>query len=259
MTNFNIELEFPAAPFHRRLLAWIIDMLVLILYVIMAIKFLDWTERSNGVGLTWVFFMLLLLPFLTYHLVCEITMNGQSIGKKITGIRVVNENGGQPSIGQYVIRWLIRTSDYMVLIILLFAPLATRSGNFDFLWKIGVAFSLLIIDIILVISSKKNQRLGDMLAHTLLIRANHSYTIEDTVFLDIEDTYVPSFPQVMQLSDRDINSLKGILDTARKRHDYNLAEMASDKIRNHLKIDTPLSPFDFLEVLLKDYNYLAAN
>jgi hypothetical protein len=63
----------------------------------------------------------------------------------------------------------------------------------------------------------------------------------------------------MQLSDRDINSLKGILDTAKKRGDYNLAEMASNKIRNHLNIQTPLSPFDFLEVLLKDYNYLSAN
>jgi hypothetical protein len=63
----------------------------------------------------------------------------------------------------------------------------------------------------------------------------------------------------MLLSDRDINSLKSILDTARRRHDYNLAEMASDKIKSHLKIDTSLSPFDFLEILLKDYNYLSAN
>ena len=63
----------------------------------------------------------------------------------------------------------------------------------------------------------------------------------------------------MQLSDRDMNSLKGILDTARKKGDYNLAEMASEKIKNHLKIQTTLSPFEFLEVLLKDYNYLSAN
>jgi hypothetical protein len=75
----------------------------------------------------------------------------------------------------------------------------------------------------------------------------------------VENTYVPSFPQVMQLSDRDINALKGILDSAKKRHDYNLAEMASNKIKTHLKIETPLSPFDFLEVLLKDYNYLVSH
>ena len=259
MTNFNIELEFPAAPFHRRLLAWLIDMTVLIIYTILALKFLSWFARESNESVGWAALMLLMLPFLMYHLLSEITMNGQSIGKKITGIRVVNENGGQPGIGQYIIRWLIRTSDYMVLVIILFAPHAAQSGNIDFLWKMGIAICLLITDVILVNSSKKNQRLGDILAHTLLIRSSQIYTIEDTVFLDIASNYIPSFPHVMQLSDRDINSLKSILDTARRRHDYNLAEMASEKIKNHLKIDTTLSPFDFLEVLLKDYNYLSAN
>lgn len=259
MTNFNIELEFPAAPFHRRLLAWLIDMIVLVIYMVLSARIISGIERSGGDKIVWVVIVILLIPFLTYHLICEVAMNGQSIGKKITGLRVVNENGGQPSIGQFVIRWLIRTSDYMVLIIILFAPRAAESGNLDYLWKIGIAISLLVLDIILVNVSKKNQRLGDMLAHTLVIRTSEKISIEDTVFLDIAGNYIPSFPQVMQLSDRDINSLKGILDTARKRHDYALAEMASNKIRNHLNIETSLSPFDFLEVLLKDYNYLSVN
>ena len=63
----------------------------------------------------------------------------------------------------------------------------------------------------------------------------------------------------MQLSDRDINALKSILDTAKKRHDFDLAAQASEKIKNHLKIENSLSPFDFLEILLKDYNYLSGH
>jgi hypothetical protein len=63
----------------------------------------------------------------------------------------------------------------------------------------------------------------------------------------------------MQLSDRDINALKGILDTARKQNDYNLAERAAEKIKSHLHIETSMSAFDFLEILLKDYNYLSVN
>ena len=183
-------------------------------------------------------------------------MNGQSLGKKITGIRVVNENGGQPSIGKFVIRWLIRTSDFMALVIII---MAVSSSDLQAFWQIGIPLALFITDVILVNASKKNQRLGDMLAHTLLIRTEEKHSIRDTVFLNIADNYVPSFPQVMQLSDRDINSLKGIIDTSRKRHDYNLAEMASNKIRNHLRIETTLPPLEFLEVLLKDYNYLSSN
>src|SRR5436305_14430548 len=106
MTNFNIELEFPAAPFHRRLLAWFIDMAVLVIYMILAGRLLDSMVKFAGNSASWAILMVLLIPFLTYHLICEILMNGQSIGKKITGLRVVNENGGQPSIGQYIIRWL---------------------------------------------------------------------------------------------------------------------------------------------------------
>jgi uncharacterized RDD family membrane protein YckC len=257
-TNFNIDLEFEAAPFHKRLFAWVLDTIVLIIYIIVAARFLNWFAKERGDETVWAVFMLLIIPYLTYHLVCEIMMNGQSIGKRIMRIRVVNENGGQPSIGQYIIRWLIRTSDYMVVVIILFAPIAARAGDFSFVWKVGIPLGLLFIDVILV-NSKKQQRLGDLLAHTLVINTTKKESISDTVFLDVEHSYVPSFPQVMQLSDRDINALKGILDTAKKRHDYNLAEMASQKIKSHLKIDTPLSPYDFLETLLKDYNYLSAN
>lgn len=186
-------------------------------------------------------------------------MNGQSFGKKIMGIRVVNENGGQPNIGQFVIRWLIRTSDLMAVVIILMAPSAVQMGNGDFFWSFAIPMGLFFTDVILVNASKKNQRLGDMLAHTLLIKASQRHSIEDTVFLTIAEDYKPSFPQVMQLSDRDMNSLKSILDTAKKRGDFNLAAMATEKIKTHLNIETTLSPFDFLEVLLKDYNYLSAN
>ena len=81
--------------------------------------------------------------------------------------------------------------------------------------------------------------------------------MSDTVFLQVADNYIPSFPQIMQLSDKDINAIKGILDTARKKGDFELAAMASEKIKHHLKIESDLSPFDFLDILLKDYNYLS--
>ena len=36
-----------------------------------------------------------------------------------------------------------------------------------------------------------------------------------------------------------------------------LAHTAAEKVKTHLNIETGMSPFDFLEVLLKDYNYLS--
>lgn len=261
-TNFNIDIEFSSPAFYRRLCSWAIDMVVQIIYLVVAIRFYGYIAERSGDSADaqfnlFAFGGLLLVPFFIYHLICEITMNGQSIGKKIVGIRVIAENGGKPTIGQYIIRWLIRTSDVFLLILIILIPSIQYYGPKMYFGLLG-SIALLFTDIVLV-NANKQQRLGDILAHTILINTRRRESLEDTIFLDISDRYVPSFPQVMQLSDRDINSLKGILDTARKRHDFQLAEMASEKIRQHLRINTTLSPFDFLEVLLKDYNYLSSN
>jgi uncharacterized RDD family membrane protein YckC len=259
-TNFNIDIDFEAPPFHRRLFAWVIDLFLLIFYIVIAGKFITWLEQQVGYGNDslynlWAVGLLLILPFFLYHPVCEVTMNGQSIGKKLMGIRVVSENGGKPGISQYIIRWLIRTSDYTVLIIIIYSPYAAVYGP-QFFWALGGSLILLVADVILV-NSRKQQRLGDILAHTLLIKTKQNVTINDTIFLDVAHDYVPSFPQVMQLSDRDINALKSILTTAEKNSDFHLAASASEKIKSHLHIETSMSPFDFLKVLLKDYNYLS--
>lgn len=268
-TNFNIDLEFEAAEFARRLGAWLIDLFIQIFYLIIAGKILGAILNGRSVNLddtydAWAISLLFFLPFLLYHPVMEITMTGQSIGKKLMKIRVVNENGGKASIGQYLIRWLIRTSDLALMIIVYYIILLS-STSAEYIGDaaqqvakaMGFAILLLLIDIILVVASKKTQRLGDLLAGTIVIRTNPKGSIHDTVFLEVAQNYIPSFPQIMQLSDRDINSIKGILDTSRKKGDFQLAAMASEKIKNHLKIESTLSPFDFLEVVMKDYNYLS--
>jgi uncharacterized RDD family membrane protein YckC len=69
---------------------------------------------------------------------------GQTVGKMLLGIRVVREdNGGVPGVKAAAIRTVLRIID----------------GLFFYL----VAF-------ISVLASGKNQRLGDMLAHTLVVR-----------------------------------------------------------------------------------------
>jgi len=261
-TNFNIDIEFTAPPFYRRLFAWLIDLIILVFYIIIAIRLLNWIEISSGGDKTdnmkmWALSMLLFLPFLLYHVVLEVTMNGQSIGKKLLGIKVIAENGGKPSIGQFIIRWLMRTSDYTLLIIIILIPYAQIFGP-QVYWGVAGAIALLIADLVLV-NTQKQQRLGDILAHTVLINVKQKERLTDTVFLEVSEEYVPQFPQIMQLSDRDINSLKGIIDTAKKHRDPHMAMMAAEKIKAHLHIDTSMDPEAFLEVLLKDYNYLSTN
>jgi uncharacterized RDD family membrane protein YckC len=210
-TNFNIDLEFEAAEFHRRLGAWAIDLFIQIFYIIIAGKIINALRDGKNFSIddaydSWGISLMLIVPFFIYHLVSEITMIGQSVGKKLMKIRVVNENGGKASISQYVIRWLIRTSDLSILLIIAYLPYAAVYG-YKAVAAIAGAILLLFADIILVASTKKAQRLGDMLAGTILIRTHPKGSISDTVFLEVADNYIPSFPQIMQLSDKDINAI----------------------------------------------------
>lgn len=259
-TSFNIHLDFEIPPFHKRLFAWIIDLFIQIFYLIIASNIYNSIYTDSGSSFSnpydeWAIGLMILLPFFIYHVVMEITMNGQSVGKKIMRLRVVNENGGKASISQFIIRWLIRTSDYMILMIIIYGPLY---GPYILYALLG-SVVLLIVDVTMVTTSKKGQRIGDLLAHTIIISTHSKKSITETIFLEVEETYKPVFPQIMQLSDRDINSIKYILDTANHSGNFEMAEMASEKIKNHLKISTSLSPFEFLKTLLKDYNYLSVN
>lgn len=257
-TSFNIDVEFEIPEFYRRLIALLIDFLIEYFYFRIALEFYksivrgsNFMDVDTGYNLQ-ALVVLLFLPLLIYHVVLEITMNGQSIGKKIMALRVVNENGGRASISQFLIRWLLRD----IWFLLLFA-IGLQGSGAESVFIILAVIAFFITEIVLVVSSKKGQRIGDILAHTILIRTNRQSSIEETIFQEVADNYMPSFPQIMQLSDRDINAIKSILETARKKGDVDMAASASEKIKTHLKIDTTMSPFEFLDILLKDYNYLS--
>ncbi|MEP7371793.1 MAG: RDD family protein [Chitinophagaceae bacterium] len=262
-TSFNIDVEFEIPEFYRRLIALLIDIVIQFCYFKIAVEIYNSLLRNSDIldananSKLEAIAVLLFLPLFIYHIVLEITMNGQSIGKKIMGLRVVHENGGRSSISQFLIRWLLRVSDMWIVAIILFLALGPDFRNAETTFVVLGALGFLVTDIVLVIASKKGQRIGDILARTILIRTNRKASIEETVFQEVADDYTPSFPQIMQLSDRDINAIKSILETARKKGDLEMAAAASDKIKAHLKIDSNKSPFVFLDILLKDYNYLS--
>ena len=59
----------------------------------------------------------------------------------------------------------------------------------------------------------------------------------------------------MQLSDKDVNTLKGIIETVKKNGNYDLSMRIAERIKSKLTIQSDQDSLDFLETLLKDYNY----
>jgi uncharacterized RDD family membrane protein YckC len=238
-TSFNIELEFETPEFHKRLFAWLIDFVILITYYIIIMNMLQKISalhKTSDNELPFMYnlsavYLLCFVPILIYHLFFEIIMNGQSIGKKILNLRVISDEGGRPALHQYLIRWLLRPFDF---------------------------FFFGLVGLLTVVNTKKSQRLGDLAAGTLIIKTKILNDIDDMVFLELNDDYQPKFKQVMRLSDRDMNTIKGVLNNCKRYKTFDVAARMSEKIRNVLDIKDYQEPVEFLETLLKDYNYFSS-
>jgi hypothetical protein len=116
---------------------------------------------------------------------------------------------------------------------------------------------LYLPDFLCVVISAKSQRIGDLAAGTVVIDNNYVPNISETIYLDIgQDNYKPLFPEVMRLTDRDINGIRNLISNKRMSKDteFYMVQVA-EKIKNVLSIESDMVPFDFLHQLLGDYNY----
>ena len=251
-TAFNIDLEFEIAEFHKRLLAYIIDYVLLIIYL-WAMKTMLYNgfeiDMETNAGLD---ILVISIPMFLYSFLCELWMNGQTIGKKIMGIRVISLDGGEPTLGQYILRWITKFFEWPFL----FGYIAfSKVALFAYIFSTGL---LGIVVVIIIAVTTRNQRLGDLAAGTVVVNTKTKLGIDDTIFMEVNKTdYKVMFPDVMRLSDRDINTIKSVVTQAAKTGNYEMCNRVALKVRDVLKIETNLYPEQFLEKLLEDYNYLA--
>jgi uncharacterized RDD family membrane protein YckC len=103
------------------------------------------TEWGFNVTLNWAWWLVYLAVVLGYYFVFEVTL-GQSVGKRLLGLRVVRADGSRPSAAAVAVRTLLRIVDWLPTLYLVgfIAMLAT-----------GV----------------RRQRLGDLAANTRVARA----------------------------------------------------------------------------------------
>jgi len=255
-TPFNIELEFEIAEVYKRLFAYLIDFSILLVYF-MSMKYFYYggfnlagaENLKSHVGLD---ILTISIPMLLYSLVCEVMMHGQTIGKKIFNIRIISVAGGEPSLSQYMTRWIFKVFEWPFFFGYTFFSLQNIAA-----YIIVTGFWGLVV-LIFIAVSKKNQRLGDIAANTVVINTVSPFSVNDTVFMEISDkNYVVTFPQVLKLSDRDINTIKNVVNLYHQAQNSQTCDRLAWKVQEVLQIQTDMYSINFLETLLADYNYLA--
>lgn len=229
-TAQNVFIEYQPASIGDRILATLIDAVTIYSYVILAAFLLGAMEVNEK----WVYICVLGIPFLFYDLLLEIILDGQTIGKKARNIKVVKLDGTQPTIGSYLLRWIIRPIDVFF------------SG----------AVAILVISI-----NGKGQRLGDMAANTSVISLNRQVGLSETMMPQVQENYQPLYPQVISLTDRDVALIKEALHVHKNSDspDYRLLETLANKVKSMLEVESAMPPMAFLHTVLKDYSFLTSN
>jgi uncharacterized RDD family membrane protein YckC len=227
-TSQNIEVEYQLAGIGDRLVAYLVDVAIYLAYFFVV----SLSNQALGFLHYPLLAFLACLPLLFYSLLCETFMNGQTVGKKAKNIQVISLDGGQASFGQYLARWVFSLVDIL--------------SNFG------------MIAVIMISLSEKNQRLGDKVAGTTVIRTYAKTTMRDTIFEETPDIYQPLYPGVALLNERDIALVREVLTRNRKMPNYSMVIKTADKIKAVLNLQTNHEPEDFLHTIIKDYNHITA-
>ncbi len=226
-TAQNISIDQNTAHLGDRMLAYIIDSLVILIYTVLVVILLvsldvDFVDM-------WALYLLLNLPAFLYYLLLETFMDGKTIGKSMMYIRVVKIDGSKPSFASYFIRWILRIVDVVL-----------TSG--------GLA-------VLTILVRGKGQRIGDMAAGTTVISEKKRISLKDTLLRELPEDYAPKFPQVTIFMDAEMQTIKELYDSSKRKGDHQVILSLSDRIKRVTDIVTDLKPIDFVDVVIKDYNY----
>ena len=147
-TPEQIDINFQKAGIGSRFYAALIDtsLLVFILFIGFYVNrnFISELGETLGNWLGALGGILLFALFWGYYMVFEVTMNGQSPGKRVLGLRVIKDGGYPISFADSAIRNLVRVVDFL-----------------PFFYGAGLVVMLITRDW---------QRLGDLAAGTLVVK-----------------------------------------------------------------------------------------
>jgi uncharacterized RDD family membrane protein YckC len=145
-TPEGVDLDFALAGLGSRGIALMFDW-VLKGLAIAALAVLLLAVVGGSVGLA-LFLVLSFVVLFAYDVLFEVLASGRTPGKRWTGLRVIEEDGGRVGLRASAVRNVLRMLD-------------------------GPA-TLYVVGSIAILASATNQRLGDLAAGTLVIRERHA-------------------------------------------------------------------------------------
>lgn len=238
-TAQNIDIDYEVAGLGDRFLARFIDysifFAVYMVFMFVMVGSAAGYAASGGSMGEWGFTVMIIIWIalcVIYDLVCEVFFNGQSIGKRALKIRVISLTGARPKVSQYLLRWLMRIIDF------------------------GISFGTAAV--VAVAFSDDKQRLGDVVAGTVVVKTEPQTVFTDLMFKAEDENYEPVYQEVTQLTDKDMALVYEVIRIFNRTRNSNLVFHLAIKIKNYLNVSYPaeINEYQFLEIVVRDYNSL---
>ena len=184
ITPSNIEVEFRLAGAGSRFGAFVIDSLVQLAIVMFFVATTlsvyysvfsraGFEQAASGTVLAILIVGIFAINF-GYFILLENIMNGQTIGKRFLGLRVIQDNGEPASFFQILVRGFLRTS-----------------------------MDSLYIGLFIILFSKKHKRIGDMAAGTVVISENRARPGEAPAFMLPPCPWPEKFPDSFSMTNEE--------------------------------------------------------
>lgn len=232
-TPENIQVSYRTAGLGTRFLAWLVDRIIIFLaiiaiFILMLIigatgsmfeSIFSDGQSEGGVVLYAFGFFILILGFgsFVYFTLFELLMRGQTIGKHVASLRVVKADGFGLDFGSILIRNILRLVD-----------------DWPPLW-------------IVPLLSARSQRLGDMLAGTLVIvdKPSELSRVRDELARRplAERRFQFGLSQLGRISPEDLGIVEQLYERARAIEPMQAApfvQIACQSLSNKMGVEVPM-------------------
>lgn len=271
-TPLNVNVNIQHAGVGWRFFAFVIDIAIITAYIwalsytffsLVGIDSNLWNNNSDEYfdqsTFLEIIYIILLFPALFYSLWTEYLFNGQTFGKMLCQIKVVKLNGYHAGFPEYFTRWAFHLVDFWtgMFMILFFIPVfgeetgSVLAGLLMFMSGFVAFFS--------IIRSKNSQRIGDIVAGTTVLKLKEKQSMDITILENLRESYVPTYSQVIRLTDNDARIIKDTFTIARKNNDYATLKRLRTKLESVMDVQGRGEDVEFIDTVMKDFNYYTQN
>lgn len=249
----NVRIEYEYASSVQRAAAALIDGVAMIIYIIIVLFAFASFQKFDSM----LFFELILikLPWIFYHPIMEYLLQGQTLGKYMLGIRVVTHSGERPGLKEIFTRWIFK--GYFLWIAFSFTSFLGGAPELVFTGLIQLCIGF--IGFMYSSVSLRNQRIGDAMAGTVVIRnkSNIRYSLKDVLSIKNTESYTPTYHNATRFTDEDMLLIKNVIQRVKRYPNEENKKLAVDLAEEAAQLigleEVPEKRFKFLQTLLHDY------